>query len=265
MFRERRRIHVINPKLSASRATADTHAQGDESLLLTPCDRSGRVPSLFRIADLGCWPNFVVLLCFFCGRGSCWAVYGSGKADHASRTSFCCPAAPDDVRALIDVRASKPGEASKHFRLGLLCGNAPDTFVVHFLFFLPRFLLLYCYVYAVRIADAAFTLAFCFFLRFVVLHVSTVRIVYAGQDESRRRGTIQPHLTSVMAQDRRSGALQLLSQGIASSASIWKFHSDVCMQPAREASAAAAGVAASLSLRFSSYCCVECGRNLLRV
>ncbi|CAM9975348.1 unnamed protein product [Ectocarpus sp. 12 AP-2014] len=34
-----------------------------------------------------------------------------------------------------------------------------------------------------------------------------------GQDESRRRGTIQPHLTSVMAQERRSGALQLLSQG----------------------------------------------------
>lgn len=35
----------------------------------------------------------------------------------------------------------------------------------------------------------------------------------AGQDESRRRGTIQPHMTSVMAQDRRSGTLQLLSQG----------------------------------------------------
>lgn len=29
MFRERRRIHVINPKLAASRATEDTHAQGE--------------------------------------------------------------------------------------------------------------------------------------------------------------------------------------------------------------------------------------------
>lgn len=48
-----------------------------------------------------------------------------------------------------------------------------------------------------------------------------LRIV-PGQDESRRRGTIQPHLTSVMAQERRSGALQLLSQGDA--ARVGTFH-----------------------------------------
>lgn len=35
MFRERRRIHVINPKLSASRATADTHAQGERHWVQT--------------------------------------------------------------------------------------------------------------------------------------------------------------------------------------------------------------------------------------
>lgn len=28
-FRERRRIHVINPKLAADRAIEDTHAQGE--------------------------------------------------------------------------------------------------------------------------------------------------------------------------------------------------------------------------------------------
>lgn len=33
MFRERRRIHVINPKLAAHRATEDTHAQGETKQL----------------------------------------------------------------------------------------------------------------------------------------------------------------------------------------------------------------------------------------
>lgn len=44
-------------------------------------------------------------------------------------------------------------------------------------------------------------------------HVATVTPHPAGQDESRRRGTLQPHLTSIIAQDRKSGTLQLLSQG----------------------------------------------------
>lgn len=47
MFRERRRIHVINPKLSASRATADTHAQGELYARLLPvsgCSSFGVLP-----------------------------------------------------------------------------------------------------------------------------------------------------------------------------------------------------------------------------
>lgn len=64
MFRERRRIHVINPKLSASRATADTHAQGERRTLPLVYRPS------FLLADLavlppGCpafWFGVVVLL-----------------------------------------------------------------------------------------------------------------------------------------------------------------------------------------------------------
>lgn len=89
MFRERRRIHVINPKLSASRATADTHAQGTYLPVTTLAFASGWAPLFASMPLAGS------VLC----EGRWFPVANAYKPqDEAHLWGTChCPAAPDDL------------------------------------------------------------------------------------------------------------------------------------------------------------------------